>query len=93
MLVSSENDDKQNENQNEGNQKSFISSIQSQNNDNKYIQTEQLNSPEETENKNVIITTENQNNQSKHIAKDKEFLDEDGNLLDPKDLSFNSEGY
>ena len=91
MLVSSENDDKQNENQNEGNQKSFISSIQTQNNDNKYIQTEQLNSPEETENKNVIITTENQNNQSKHIAKDKEFLDEDGNLLDPKDLSFNSE--
>ena len=43
---------------------------------------------EETQNKNNIIlsSTENANNQ-----KDKTILDEEGNLLDPNDLSYNSE--
>ena len=77
-----ENDEDNNENDNE---------YENENPTENKNETEELNFINKNEitnsqNKNILNTTENANAQ-----KDKTILDEEGNLLDPNDLSYNSE--
>jgi len=77
-----ENDEDNNESQNEmQNEEEEIQLTNNNNNNNKLNITE-----EENPNKNVSNIKENPNQ-----TKDKTILDEEGNLLDPNDLSYNSE--
>ena len=77
-----ENDEDNNENDNE---------YENENPTENKNETEELNFINKNEitnsqNKNILNTTENAN-----APKDKTILDEEGNLLDPNDLSYNSE--